>query len=126
MIISDLSAWDGEAPLLLTLPLPANRANSRWHYMTESRIKRHYYDQCLVRYAKLPKVTLERARVTVRLYVHQKMDDDNLMARLKWPVDWLVIRGFIVDDKPDVLEWGPVTQEIDRKNQRIEIELEVI
>ena len=92
--------------------------------MTEVRLKNHFYDQCMVRYAKLPRVTLKHAKITVRLYVHQKMDDDNLKARLKWPLDWLVIRGYILDDSPDVLSWGPVTQSIDRADQRIEIELE--
>lgn len=123
MIISDLSAWDGEAPLLLTLPLPENRGNARWHWRTEKRKKDAYYLSCLARYGKLPKFTLEHASLTIRFYLHQMMDGDNLRARLKWPLDWLVIREFIADDSDKVISWGPVTQEIDRKNQRLEIEL---
>jgi hypothetical protein len=54
------------------------------------------------------------------------MDLDNLMARCKWPVDWLVIRSVIAGDSPKELEWELPRQLIDRKDQRIEIELEEI
>jgi len=43
---------------------------------------------------------------------------------MKWVVDWLVKRGYLVDDSPTYLEWVMPTQEIDRKNRRIEITLE--
>ena len=111
----------------LTLPLPPNRANARWHWRTEKRKKDAYYEGCLARYGKLPPVTFFKATITARLYVHQLMDLDNLTARLKWPLDWLVWRGYIADDSPKVLVWtGEAQQLIDRKNQRIEIELEGI
>ena len=114
------------ATVKLTLPLPMNRANARWHWATEMRIKRSYYDKCLVRYGKIPKTTMQRAKISVKFFLHQKMDDDNLRGRLKWPLDWLVIRGFIKNDSPDVLVWGPVTQEVDRKDKRIEIEIKEV
>lgn len=110
----------------IILPLPLSRANARWHHMTEVRHKHTYYDACLTRYSKPPKKTFARAKITVRFYVHQKNDRDGLWARLKWPLDWLVLREYIVDDNEEVLEWGPVTQEVDRKNMRVEIELEEI
>ena len=54
------------------------------------------------------------------------MDGDGLVSRAKWPVDWLVKRGYLVDDSPIYLEWVMPTQEIDRKNRRIEITLEAL
>ena len=105
----------------ITLPLPPNRGNSRWHWRTEKKKKDAYFLECLARYGKLPNVTFSRATIGATLYTHQPMDEDNLMARLKWPLDWLVIREYIADDSPEVLEWTGVTQFIDRKNQRVEI-----
>ena len=110
----------------LVLPLPPNRANARWHWHTEKRLKDIYYLKCLARYGKLPHVTFSKASIGATLYTHQEMDKDNLVARLKWPIDWLVIREYIADDSPDVLEYSAVLQLVDRKNQRIEIELEEV
>jgi hypothetical protein len=45
------------------------------------------------------------------------------MARLKWPVDFLVKDGWIADDGPDHLEWEMPAQVVDRKRPRVEIEL---
>ena len=68
---------------------------------------------------------MAKAKISVKLYTYNKMDVDNLFARLKWPLDWLTRRGYIVDDSPDILDWqGIPKQKIDRKNQRIEIILE--
>lgn len=49
-----------------------------------------------------------------------------LLAGLKWPVDFLVREGFVVDDSPRELEEPPtnVTQQIDRKWPRVEIVIE--
>ncbi len=110
----------------LTLPLPPNLANARLHWRAKVRKKDAYYMRCLVAAPKRPRLPYRRARIMVTLYTHQKMDADNLMARLKWPLDFLVKRGFIVDDSPDVLEWGVPRQAIDRKNQRVKIELDPV
>ena len=107
-----------------TLPLPPNRANRRRHWRTEKKEHDDYFLACLVRYGKKPKRTFEKARIKVKAYTHQTMDTDNLMARLKHAVDFLVTRGYIVDDKPKHLEWDMPTQAVDRKNQRIEVWLD--
>ena len=61
------------------------------------------------------------------MYLWSTQDADNLMARLKWPLDYLTRAGFIADDSPAVLDWvGMPEQFVDRKNQRIEIELREI
>ena len=52
------------------------------------------------------------------------MDPDNLVARLKWPLDFLVHAGFIADDSPKVIKFAGIpAQRIDRANRRLEIEL---
>lgn len=113
----------------LVLPLPPNRGNGLrgHHWAVEERQKNNYYLECLSRYSlNRPPKPYQRARISVKLFTHQPMDEDNLHARLKFPIDWLQEREYIVDDSPKVLVWGPVTQAIDRKNQRLEITLEEI
>ena len=110
----------------LVLPLPPNRANARWHWRTEKRKKDAYFMRCMVALPKRPRVPFARASMRVTAYTHQEMDVDNLNARMKWPLDWLVRAGFIVDDSPKNLDWLTMEQQVDRKNQRIEVELEEI
>jgi len=105
------------------MPLPPNRANARWHWRTEKRLKDEYYLACdlICRKQLRSAENWERATISAKLYVWAESDWDNLVGRLKWPVDWLVLSGFIRSDSPKVLEWQMPTQEIDRKNQRVEI-----
>ena len=111
----------------LTLPLPPARGNARWHWRTENRLKHEYYDLCLATVkAKRPKVALPKAWIALTLFCWNTMDEPGLWERLKWPVDWLVLRDYIVDDSSRVLTYGPVLQQIDRRRPRIEIELEAI
>ena len=110
------------------LPLPPNRANARWHWRTEKAKQKEYFFQCRLKHPFPPNMLdthqFERATISVSFYLHNLNDVDNLMARCKWPVDWLVHQGWLVDDGPKVLEWvGLPTQEIDRKDQRVEITL---
>lgn len=115
----------------LTLPLPPNMANGRMHWRTRQRKRRAYNETCDmacimypdVHYAR-PRVPLAKAKIRATVYVWAKMDADNLMARLKWPVDFLVNDGWLYDDGPDHLEWEMPRQVVDRKNPRVEIELE--
>ena len=109
----------------LTMPLPPARGNARWHWRTENRKKHEYYALCLATVkAKRPAFPLLRADIALTAYMWNLMDQDGLWSRLKWPLDWLVERGYIEDDSPRTLVWGLVQQTVDRKNQRIEIELE--
>ena len=111
----------------IVLPLPPNRANARWHWRTEKRKRADYFLRCHCTDWKQPRKPHSHVRLTATLYVWSRMDMDNLMARMKWPLDWLVRNEFLTDDGPDVIEWvGLPTQVVDRKNQRIEIELEDI
>ena len=111
----------------LVMPLPLARGNARLHWRTENRRKHEYWDLCLATVkTKRPSVPLRRALITITLYCWNTMDEPGLWERLKWPVDWLVRRGYIEDDSPRVLTYGPVRQAIDRRSLRIEIELEAI
>ena len=115
----------------ITLPLPPNIANARMHWRTKNRKGKEYFESCdwLQIMGEVPILVgapLPKASIRATLYLWGVMDTDNLMARLKFPVDWLVYAGYIVDDSPKHLDWEMPTQVIDRKNQRVEIELEAV
>ena len=111
----------------LTLPLPPNRANAREHWRVTWRRKRDYYDAASYFLAEqeleLP-YGLERPTLTATLYVWAKMDPDNATARLKWPIDCLVMHGILVDDSEKHLDFTQIPKQVvDRKNRRVEIVL---
>ena len=109
-------------PWTFTLDLPPNLANGRMHWAEKGRKQAAYVNGCDRRYPVDPALTLPKAEAVITLYVHQTMDRDNAFARCKWTLDWLVRRGYVVDDSPDCLRLE-VRQEVDRKNQRIEVSL---
>lgn len=106
-------------PVTLTLPLPPNLANSRQHWRVKLNAKKEYWKRLdLVHAAKLlprydvpPVVTVSAAIVVGGL-----MDTDNLFARLKWALDWLVANGYLPGDRPDQLIWADIpTQTVKRR-----------
>lgn len=127
--------------LTLTVPLPpnlTNRRSGRSHWRVVRNEQLAYWNRLdnLRLMGEIPPPPPEpwrKARARVVLYVHQRMDHSNAMARLKWIEDWLagrkkhgIPRGeqYIVDDSPDHLVYeGLPGQEIDRKNPRVEITL---
>lgn len=115
----------------ITLPLPPNMANASWaHWGPKHKDRVSYEDVCDIAMLDVAGVFLTikipKARIRATLYMWNRMDEDNLTARLKWPVDWLVKRGVLVDDSPKHLEWEMPQQFVDRKNPRVEIELEAV
>lgn len=107
------------------LPMPKNLANDRRHHMVEHRQKKAYKASCTERYPRKWSRPMDEARLSAAFYTYNPMDEDNMNARLKWPQDWLVERGYILDDHPDCLTLGDVRQEIDRTCPRVELTLEV-
>ncbi len=111
----------------LTLPLPPNRANAREHWRVTHRKKTAYYE--IAHYALMAQELelpfgCKRATLNATLYVWAKMDPDNAVARLKWPIDCLVSHGLLWDDSDKHLDFTQMPKQvIDRKNQRVEIEL---
>lgn len=108
----------------MTLPLPPNVANARMHWAVKHRKQSDYRLRCTAAHMERPAVPIAPARLTARFFLHNRMDEDNLTARLKWAQDWLVDRQIILDDHLDALTLGSVTQAIDRKNMRLELTVE--
>ena len=111
------------------LPLPPNLGNARMHWRTRQAKRKAYNGNVMIALSMASQLPngppLPKARIAATLYVHQRMDADNLFARLKWPLDCLVAVGWLEDDGPDHLEWaGMPSQVVDRKSPRVEIELE--
>ena len=113
----------------ITLPLPPNMANSRMHWRTKHRERRAYLEDC-GQYANfsgaVARKILTRATITATIYHTHTMDQDNAMARLKWPVDWLVSNLWIQDDDPDHLIWTglPTQVKCKKDERRVEFVLE--
>ena len=116
----------------LTLPLPPNRANAREHWRVTHRKKVEYRDlAALALFTQVgppgdvmpPTFANSRLTLTATLYVWSKMDLDNLVSRLKFPIDCLVRYGLLVDDNEKWLDLQMPKQVVDRQNMRVEIEL---
>lgn len=112
----------------LILPLPPNRANAREHWRVTHRKKKAYYELVQASLAKAPLSWAAACpTLTATLYVWAKMDPDNCVARLKWPIDMLVGLGYLIDDSEDYLDFTQIPKQvIDRKNPRVEIALEEV
>ena len=113
------------------LPLPPNMANDgRVHWRRKHSAQKLYAEKCgvwaLTRNdrAILHFGPVSPARIKATLYVWSMMDQDNLLARRKWPVDWLVKSGYLEGDDPKRLRWDGIPEQVvDRKNMRLEIEI---
>lgn len=117
----------------ITLPLPPNMANSRFHWRVKHNKRKAYFEICgptatlldlnreLRRHTPFPKT-----KIKATIYCGGRMDHDNALSRLKWPIDWMVQAGILVGDKPSQLEWyWPIEQVIKRDGKyRVEFELE--
>jgi hypothetical protein len=119
--------------ITITLPMPSNRANrkgsSHWRGVYRDRglyigaAQTHALAQTRVQQRMATASTCYR--ITATLYVWAMMDDDNAVARLKWPLDALRGIGILFSDKrPYCALAGIPAQVIDRKHQRIELILE--
>lgn len=86
----------------LLFPLPPNLGNGRMHHFKKARLEKAYGLQGLVVVynARLKNVGFEHVTVTPTLYLANRMDADNAVARLKWALDVLVDQGVIPDDSP--------------------------
>lgn len=114
----------------LVLPLPPNFSNDgRQHWRKKYNAQQKYFrqlDELLICQQVEPPPLQIPARIGLSavLYVWSEMDDDGAMARLKWPVDWMRTRGYVADDKRKNIKWaGLPGQVVDRKNQRLELEI---
>lgn len=100
---------DGRRFHVMILPMPPNRGNTRGHTRFQTSAKNKYFALCDSLFHqqgyypfRLP--PLEKTTWHAEFFVKQKtnlMDFDNMVARLKWPFDYLKLRKLIVDDSWD-------------------------
>jgi hypothetical protein len=122
-----------EGAITLVLPLPPRLTNSAKgrsrHWRALHREKRAYWEavdlrRMLKRIPPPPAEPMEQAEVSATLYLWSPMDDDGALARMKWILDWLVRRGYLVDDSRKHLRWTALPEQvIDRKEPRVEVTL---
>lgn len=96
-------------PLVFVLPLPTNLGNARMHWAAKVNAKKSYWATLDVgvitkRLPRPPLVPFTRAVLDVELHHTHDTDQDNREARLKFALDWLVSRGYIVDDTDEHLQ----------------------
>lgn len=114
--------------LTFVLPMPPNLANARMHWRRKHREKLDYW---MILDAKLawkdlpnpPRRPWPHATIRSTMYLGASMDDDNAMARHKWALDWLVSRGYLVDDRKRCLTWDGFPAQVVKRdgNYRLEI-----
>lgn len=95
-----------------TLPLPPNlNRNRHTHWAVTHREKRAWYDaadtaQCRHGFPRPPATPWMHVHVTAIMTMPSVMDHDNALRRAsKWPMDWLVSRGYLHDDAPKHVTW---------------------
>jgi hypothetical protein len=93
------------SPLVFELPLPDNVANGRMHWRAKASRKKAYYALLdIFQGAKgmipePPAMPLTKPVAEITMRTARAMDHDNAHARLKWVLDWLQTRGYIVNDR---------------------------
>lgn len=97
------------------------------HWRVKQKAKKDYYalldmKQMVRDFPAPPKQRIEKASIRATVYAWNKGDTGNVMNRMKYIEDWLVTRGYLVDDSEKHLTWeGFPVQIIDRKQKRVEI-----
>lgn len=92
------------------------------HWTVKHRAKQEYARQVYARQLAgqmplTPFVPWEKALVYATLVVGNAMDDDNAVARCKWPLDLLVQLGYLADDRRKVLRWAAFPEQIVSRKQ---------
>jgi hypothetical protein len=128
--------WKRANPDLLALPMPPNMANGRGHWRAKDAARKAYFGECdtLFLHSLLPmpetqagNIPQRKVRLKMTLYTVRENDWDNLTARCKWAVDWLVRTGYMVDDSPDWMDLQmPKQEKAAGTPPRIVFEIEVL
>lgn len=122
------------------IPLPPQRANARGHWRVQHRAKLAYWStldgiQLLRQHDGYsipdpPPEPLQKASASATVYLWNLMDSFNCGARFKWIEDWLVTRGYLLDDRMKNLHWSALPEQIiDRskpRRDRVELTIEAI
>lgn len=108
-------------PWAIEMPLPPNMANGRVHWRAKDKARKEYIAKAhlhlMAQKIRRPwKVSPAKVRITAHIVVGGQMDVDNLFARVKWALDYLVSDKILRGDSPNHIEWGAIpTQEVSRK-----------
>lgn len=105
--------------LAFTCPVPPNKANARGAWQRGHFARKGYWTvlDTLVMVKRIPRAPAEplaTASVAVHLALYNPMDPDNLTARVKDLLDWLVRRGYLAGDTAKHIALT-VTQETNRR-----------
>jgi hypothetical protein len=109
--------------------MPPNLTNAKrrgWKGTHFGKKKYLAYLDDLQRYGLLPAPPakrIEKASMSSVMKLGHAMDDDNAMARHKWPLDWLKTRGYVLDDRRACLTWKALPSQVVGRKQEYVIEL---
>ena len=99
--------------IIIPLPPPALRGNSRAHRLTKHSISRQYGNHALEMKALLVSnsvaLPIDPAKLTFHFANTRDTDLDNLAIGMKPFTDGLVAQGILVDDSPDHVTYGEPT-----------------
>lgn len=123
----------------IALPLPVNVANARLHFRVLAKRRSEYNYAALMCYRLCQRADPEARpdwpypfdfpvphsepaprELASTLFLVRIMDQDNALARLKWPIDLLVKWGYLGDDSPRRCRMQMPEQAVDRQHQRVE------
>ena len=125
--------------MILSLPIPPSPNDGAGHPIAQHRIKKAYQKKVwahAISQCKPLRDPPQKVLLSADFFVHNLRDEDNLEASLKFLIDALrqkqagsldwrqgvyYLCGYLVDDDPEHMTLGDVTQVIDRKNKRVEV-----
>ena len=110
----------------LTVPLPPNLANGRYHWRKLARLKKDYYADLDARQSAglippPPERPMRRPLLESVMLCGAKHDADNAVSRHKWTIDWLATRGYIENDR--ALEWHSFPRQDVKRRESYELKL---
>ena len=98
-----------------------DRQNWRKHHKLSKTMM-----QATIAQSRFLKKPANRIRIHITRYGGAKTDPTNVIAGCKSLIDCLIKVGFIPDDNPDHVEIGTINTEIDKKNMRTEVFIDVL
>lgn len=117
-VLPDGAVW-------LRVPLPPSKNREPSHWTRQRKVKHEWkmyaYQAWLL--AGRPRLLGSKVRVTLRFYCYRLRDEDNNNSLgVKGAIDGLK-GSLFTDDSPRFMELAPIEAAVDRKNQRLEIEV---
>jgi hypothetical protein len=111
--------------------MPPNRGNFRGSWRKAYGEKKRYWamldDLALQRLIpRPPPEPYGPSTISAHFIVRGKYNDqDNIMARCKYPTDYLVTRGYLADDTPSFLHWSGLPTQSSTKGTGLDPSLEL-